>query len=100
MKKILFIIAFIFTLSGKSQDFEYTIKLTGVENLSDAKMATDYLRDLFEVYPTFIDSLDFFEFRSDIFIDKLGFEYYMLDNGYIVAYFYRTDLLGVTEERE
>ena len=49
MKKIVILIALIFScVFVNAQKYDYRFKLENVENLAEAKMATDFLRSIFK----------------------------------------------------
>jgi hypothetical protein len=100
MKKILTILMIMMSITLFAQKYEYKIKLKDVTNMGEAKMVTDYLRSIFNVYPTFNDSTDFFEFKSDFYINKSGFEGYMTEEGYAVLFFDKKELIGIKEEEK
>ncbi len=100
MKKFLTLLLIMISLSTFAQKYEYKIKLEDVTNMGEAKMATDYLRDLFKTYPTFNDSTDCFEFKADLSVNQTNFESIMNDEGYIVLFFEKKGLIGIKEEEK
>lgn len=91
MKKLLLILVFIFSsIVGFTQSrFHYVIKIEGITNLASAKESMEWLRNIFEVYPTFNDTTDCFNFYSSTLIDSTKLSNKGLENGYEVKYFYR-----------
>jgi len=99
MKSIITIFCLFFSFLIQAQKFEYKIKIKEINNLPEANSITDYMKDIFKTYPIFNDSTDYFEFKSDMNINKRGFEYYMIDEGKILLFFTRTDLTALKEEQ-
>lgn len=102
MKKILIISILILTLKSFSQDFTYKIKIQNISNLSEAKMITDHLRNLFKCYPTFNDSLDTFIFTSRENISQSTLNITLSQNGYIIQKydrFIRQEIIIKEEEK-
>lgn len=62
MKKFLLIFAIL--SSFLFAQTKYTLKFEGIDNMADAKEITDPLRELFQTYPYFNDSIDTFIFIS------------------------------------
>lgn len=92
MKKILFLLLmfFLFVKVGFSQNrFHYLIKIEGVTDLVAAKESAEWLRNIFEVYPTFNDTTDCFDFYSSTLIDSTKLSNKGIESGYEVNYFYR-----------
>lgn len=100
MKKTISTLFLLLSLAVNAQKYEYKIQVKDVTNLADAKMITDYLRDIFKTYPSFNDSTDCFEFKSELNINKQGFEYYMKDENKIVLIFERKNLQVIKEEEK
>ncbi len=87
------------SLLSISQSYNYKIKLDGVADPASAKYATDPIRELFKVYPTFNDSTDFFEFNSNVQVGLFEFGDYISAYGYSMIFFYREELLAKEEEK-
>ena len=77
----------LFILISYGQTFNYKIRLQNVTTLPDAKYATDPMRDLFQTYPTFNDSIDHFEFISSILVNETDFIAYMNTKNYTTTFF-------------
>ena len=100
MKKTIFTFFLLLSLVVNAQKYEYKIQIKDVSDLASAKMITDYLRDIFKAYPTFNDSSDCFEFKSEMNINKQGFEYYMKDESKVVLIFQRKNTEVIKEEEK
>lgn len=87
MKKILTTTLLFLSLSIFSQETVYRFKLQNVNDLASAKQITDPLRDLFKVYPIFVDSLDMFVFTSKINLTKQEVKTMLDKYNYNISYF-------------
>lgn len=87
MKKILTTTLLFLSLSIFSQETGYRFKLQNVNDLASAKQITDPLRDLFKVYPIFVDSLDMFVFTSKVNLTKQEVKTMLDKYNYNISYF-------------
>ena len=90
MKKIITTALIFITCHSYSQDYHYKFKLDNVSNLGDAKMATNELRHLFDVFPTFNDSTDYFDFISGSTVEQSTLQNAIAPAGYVILEYYRT----------
>ena len=99
MKKIIILILIMFScVFANAQKYDYKFKIENVSSLPEAKMVTDFLRSIFNVYPNFNDSTDYFEFKSDFYINESGLKGYLNEEGYNLLYFNRLEPKAIKEE--
>ena len=102
MRKILLLIFIITASVAYNQDlpdYHYQFKLDGVTTLGDAKYATDVFRHKFEVFPTFDDVNDRFDFISITYIDESELGAVLTPQGYVIIEFIRTEVQEVPDEK-
>lgn len=92
MKKLLLSFVLMISCLGWSQDYHYKFKLDQVTNLGEAKYATDVFRHLFEVFPTFDDSNDQFDFISVNVITQEELALVLNAEGYVILSFERIEI--------
>lgn len=97
-KTIIFTVLMFFCIFLKAQKNDYKFKIENIQSLPEAKNATDFLRSIFNVYPTFNDSTDCFEFKSDFYINESGLKGYLNEEGYKLLYFSRIEQKAIKEE--
>jgi hypothetical protein len=99
MKKIFTALLILMSIGLFAQNpyYSYKVKLQGVENIESSKVPGDYLNMIFKSVPTFSDSLNEFEFTSQIALVENGFKYLMQDDGYKVIFFERKEIVKTKE---
>lgn len=99
MKKILFILLLLFSVSSFAQNrFHYTIKLDSVTPVQ--KDAVTWLNGMFGTYPTFNDSTGCFDFYSNFDISQELFTQKAWDRQYNVSYFTKAKILIAVPRKE
>lgn len=94
MKRFLFV--FILLSSFLFAQTKYIFKIESVENMASAKEITDPLRELFQTYPYFNDSLDSFIFISFEQVDGTQVQQIV---PYQVTYFLKQNYAIIKEEK-